>query len=350
LHHKTAARRARRVVLGVCLCAMELVLPACGGSHATTEQGWTRQQLAQEAAAWRTTGMTLTAAMAVARCVAAHITFQDESNILSQKVAAAKNRCLNAVNPSYTYDPTCATSFAQFVQQQLGPPPVDVPVDIHRYGGLVKTSSYGCAVTLVYAARPTASFIGVSANGQWVWSQTSQSHGNPPPPNGVLHSDGAVTAGTASPAVSPAAGATTSGAPPSSGIGRAIYDPQTISRFEVYTIDAIGPRVVLRERPTEFGLSGDSSRRMKNITWTSWGGTTATGSGLLGVDNCSPDCAGGTFTWTPTTITLSNRGVCFGYQSYRDYSTNGDKPSDLDFGSAPPYCPSQPIKGFTPPG
>jgi hypothetical protein len=40
------------------------------------------------------------------------------------------------------------------------------------------------------------------------------------------------------------------------------------------------------------------------IAWSSWGGSRAAGSGTLEINNCNPNCAQGTYTGYPATVTL----------------------------------------------
>ena len=58
-------------------------------------------------------------------------------------------------------------------------------------------------------------------------------------------------------------------------------------------------------RPRQLDVAGDGSFYVRSVTWTSWGPHTATGRGVAGRDNCSPDCARGTFHYAPVSITLS---------------------------------------------
>ncbi|HWY90619.1 MAG TPA: hypothetical protein VNY31_08100 [Solirubrobacteraceae bacterium] len=58
-------------------------------------------------------------------------------------------------------------------------------------------------------------------------------------------------------------------------------------------------------RPRELGVAGEGSFYVRNVTWTSWGPKSATGHGTAGSDDCSPDCAHGTFHYAPVSITLS---------------------------------------------
>lgn len=62
----------------------------------------------------------------------------------------------------------------------------------------------------------------------------------------------------------------------------------------------------MKTEPTSIVNSGDGSVFVANITWTNWGLAIATGSGTLKVDNCNPNCAQGTLTGYPATITLSD--------------------------------------------
>lgn len=48
-----------------------------------------------------------------------------------------------------------------------------------------------------------------------------------------------------------------------------------------------------------------SADNLGNISWTSWSATNATGIATHNVNNCQPDCAGGTFSGFPVEVTLS---------------------------------------------
>jgi serine/threonine protein kinase len=58
--------------------------------------------------------------------------------------------------------------------------------------------------------------------------------------------------------------------------------------------------------PSEIGFSGDGGNVVTAMSWVSWTATGATGIGTSGIDNCIPDCASGTVTQVPATITLSS--------------------------------------------
>jgi hypothetical protein len=61
-----------------------------------------------------------------------------------------------------------------------------------------------------------------------------------------------------------------------------------------------------QHEPATIYMSGDGSLWAKNITWTGWGTTTAIGHGTAEANNCKPDCARGTYSAHPVTITLSD--------------------------------------------
>jgi len=58
--------------------------------------------------------------------------------------------------------------------------------------------------------------------------------------------------------------------------------------------------------PTIVYFSGDSGNIVSGLTWTSWTSQSATGHGSWGYENCDPNCAQGTVTPYPATISLSD--------------------------------------------
>jgi hypothetical protein len=52
-------------------------------------------------------------------------------------------------------------------------------------------------------------------------------------------------------------------------------------------------------------LSGDSTAFLFHMTWTTWSGREAVGTGTYKLDDCTPDCAGGHVYPVPTVVTLS---------------------------------------------
>ena len=59
--------------------------------------------------------------------------------------------------------------------------------------------------------------------------------------------------------------------------------------------------------PTEIPLAcADYNLRLTELTWSSWTAASANGNGTLMQNDCTPDCAGGTFHSYPTTVTLDD--------------------------------------------
>ncbi len=58
--------------------------------------------------------------------------------------------------------------------------------------------------------------------------------------------------------------------------------------------------------PNVVQISGDAGNIVGNMTWTSWNSQSAVGYGLWGYDDCNPDCASGTVTGYPATISFSD--------------------------------------------
>jgi hypothetical protein len=52
-------------------------------------------------------------------------------------------------------------------------------------------------------------------------------------------------------------------------------------------------------------LSGDSTAFLSNMTWSTWSGTEAVGTGAYKLDDCQPNCAAGTVYAVATVVTLS---------------------------------------------
>ena len=98
----------------------------------------------------------------------------------------------------------------------------------------------------------------------------------------------------------PGSGSTPTTVTPSTVTPSTVAAPQLIVRSFDGTISYVG------RRPATIGFSGDSTNIVSHLTWTSWGPTTAVGHGLLGLDNCKPNCASGTVTEVLTTIELSD--------------------------------------------
>jgi serine/threonine protein kinase len=60
-------------------------------------------------------------------------------------------------------------------------------------------------------------------------------------------------------------------------------------------------------KPTSYILGcGDGNGSLSSLTWSSWTANSAQATGVLAANNCQPNCAQGTFSYTPATVTLTN--------------------------------------------
>ena len=69
-------------------------------------------------------------------------------------------------------------------------------------------------------------------------------------------------------------------------------------------VSAPGTPTFAGTEPSEIDFSGDGGNVVTDITWSSWTGTEAVGEGTSDPQSCVPNCAQGTDTPVPTTITL----------------------------------------------
>ncbi|MCZ4552168.1 hypothetical protein [Gordonia rubripertincta] len=99
-------------------------------------------------------------------------------------------------------------------------------------------------------------------------------------------------------------------------------DTAAIPTFTTTTPPVSGPVVLGRadnqyaigygtERPELVSLNSLCGNTISDITWTSWGGETATGTGNV----CAP--AGDPTSGGPTQLTATDLGDCYGVQAYR---------------------------------
>jgi hypothetical protein len=62
----------------------------------------------------------------------------------------------------------------------------------------------------------------------------------------------------------------------------------------------------MKARPVMMTTSGDGSLYVTGITWRDWATGTAAGAGTAHADDCTPNCAQGTYREFPATITLTS--------------------------------------------
>jgi hypothetical protein len=82
--------------------------------------------------------------------------------------------------------------------------------------------------------------------------------------------------------------------------------------------------------PSTIGFSVDGGNIVSDLKWTNWGAPTTVGTGTVDIQGCVPDCADGTNTPTPTTLTLTD--LDSGYYGQVTEATEGLPPSTF----APP--------------
>ncbi len=109
------------------------------------------------------------------------------------------------------------------------------------------------------------------------------------------------SAGSAGSSSAPASSPATPGASPSES-----SSPTGADTFLAAAQDLNGP---LLHEPACGGygcaLSGDSTAFLFHMTWSTWSGTEAVGTGTYRLDDCEPNCAGGHVYPVPTVVTLS---------------------------------------------
>jgi hypothetical protein len=68
-----------------------------------------------------------------------------------------------------------------------------------------------------------------------------------------------------------------------------------------------GPGSTPNMRPTLIYIGcADGAISLTKITWSAWGSTSGSGSGTLNENDCTPDCADGTFHSAPASVVVSN--------------------------------------------
>jgi hypothetical protein len=117
--------------------------------------------------------------------------------------------------------------------------------------------------------------------------------------------------GTASTPAAPATSATSTGTPATSPGTPATTAGGTTAATGADTFLATGQDIngTLLHEPACGGsgcaLSGDSTTFLSKMTWTSWSGTEAVGTGTYKIDDCNPNCAAGHVYSVATMVTLS---------------------------------------------
>jgi serine/threonine-protein kinase len=182
---------------------------------------------------------------------------------------------------------------------EAGPPP---PAQDGRRPGAGRSRVRVLVTALTAAALVVG---GVSAaialsGGGTPQAGPSQAHGGP------THS--VSTHGSTSPSTpaqsAPARGASGGPAATSQGPAGVPLSLIKVCTFPASVCTSSNPQQ-MRTEPVQIVTTGDGSGFLKDLTWSGWGQPTAQGTGLLEVDNCTPNCAQGTYTGYHATVTLT---------------------------------------------
>jgi hypothetical protein len=111
-------------------------------------------------------------------------------------------------------------------------------------------------------------------------------------------------------------GTTKSASPPTSKVPSATTDTTTTTAPTATTASTTsipsGPLNTVTigqwtgSKPQTIYFSGDSGNIVTGITWSSWGPDAGQGEGTWHYDNCDPNCAAGTVTDYPASLTVSD--------------------------------------------
>jgi len=157
-------------------------------------------------------------------------------------------------------------------------------------------ASLACVAVLLTACSSSASSAASSANSA---ASTSSAASSATGTTGPVSTSGTSITASAVPASSTAAARTPTASP-------SVAAPTGTSTFLASAQDLNGQ---LLHQPVcdGFGcaLSGDSTAFLFHMTWSTWSGSEAVGTGTYKLDDCNPNCAGGHVYPVATVLTLS---------------------------------------------
>ena len=122
--------------------------------------------------------------------------------------------------------------------------------------------------------------------------------GQAPPSRTAATTPAAATSPPASSAVTSAAAP-----PPASPTNSLIA--VTVCIFPADGCNVPGAAQYMEVRPKQITTSGDGSGYVKDLVWSDWGSPHATATGVMELNDCQPNCAQGTYTGYPATVTLA---------------------------------------------
>ena len=157
-------------------------------------------------------------------------------------------------------------------------------------------ASLACVAVLLTACSSSASSAASSANSA---ASTSSAASSATGTTGPVSTSGTSITASAVPPSSTAAAGTPTASP-------SVAAPTGTSTFLASAQDLNGQ---LLHQPVcdGFGcaLSGDSTAFLFHMTWSTWSGREAVGTGTYKLDDCNPNCAGGHVYPVATVVTLS---------------------------------------------
>jgi hypothetical protein len=119
----------------------------------------------------------------------------------------------------------------------------------------------------------------------------------------ACNSNGSVASGP----VTPPSSVAVSSAPASSAPATApVTGPTASSTFLAQGQDINGTVLHMPVCDSGCALSGDSTAILDKMTWNTWSGSEAVGTGTYELDGCNPNCAAGSVYKVPAVVTLSN--------------------------------------------
>jgi hypothetical protein len=185
--------------------------------------------------------------------------------------------------------------------QAAHPAGVTTPPRAPEPGTVPRRRSSGRWLLAIAAAGVAAAGIGttlalvLAPGGSTSTGTTGQSS----PPPAASATPPAVTSATAGTPPGTSAPATTPASPSASLIA------VTVCTFPADGCTQPGAAQYMEIRPKQITTSGDGSGYVKNLAWSNWGAPQATATGVMELNNCQPNCAQGTYTGYPATVTLA---------------------------------------------
>jgi len=79
----------------------------------------------------------------------------------------------------------------------------------------------------------------------------------------------------------------------------------TVCTFPADGCNVPGAAQYMEVRPDQITDSGDGTGYVKDLVWSDWGSPQATATGTEEINDCNPNCAQGTYTGYPATVTLA---------------------------------------------